>query len=200
MRREGEDVTLAVLAGGQGRRLGGACKGLIEIEGRTILERILDLRSHVAEVLLVADDAEAYARFGLRTVPDLAPDRGAPGGLGGALAAAWTDWVLLIACDMPFVSPDALALLLGERGDADLWSLFETAERLVPMPGLYHRQLLPVVERLLPQQPSFRRLLEEAPGRRIPAQVLSTVDPELRIFTSVNSPDDLLRVRGRLPT
>src|SRR5713226_3320767 len=76
----GQDVTLAIIAGGGGHRLGGVAKGLLTLEGRPLIERILDLRPRFSEVLLVADNPGAYKAYGLRSVPDLVEGRGAPGG------------------------------------------------------------------------------------------------------------------------
>src|SRR5260370_41047600 len=86
----GQDVTLAIIAGGGGHRLGGVAKGLLTLEGRPLIERILDLRPRFSEVLLVADTPGAYKAYGLRSVPDLAEGRGAPGGVHAALGAART--------------------------------------------------------------------------------------------------------------
>src|SRR5713226_3674568 len=81
----GQDVTLAIIAGGGGHRLGGVAKGLLTLEGRPLIERILDLRPRFSEVLLVADNPGAYKAYGLRSVPDLVEGRGAPGGVHAAL-------------------------------------------------------------------------------------------------------------------
>src|SRR6266851_3734325 len=80
----GQDVTLAIIAGGGGHRLGGVAKGLLTLEGRPLIERILDLRPRFSEVLLVADNPGAYKAYGLRSVPDLVEGRGAPGGVHAA--------------------------------------------------------------------------------------------------------------------
>jgi molybdopterin-guanine dinucleotide biosynthesis protein A len=49
------DVTLAILAGGQGRRLSGVPKGLLAVAGRTVLERLLSQAPRFGDVLLVAN-------------------------------------------------------------------------------------------------------------------------------------------------
>ena len=99
-----EDVTFAILAGGRGSRLGGCAKGLLEVGGQTLLS--LQLRSAAAfkNRVLVADDAVPYLGFDLDVVRDVEPGSGAPGGVVSALLAARTAWVLVVACDMPFVN------------------------------------------------------------------------------------------------
>lgn len=191
---EAPDVTLAVIAGGRGTRLGGVAKGLLEVEGRPVLARVLDLGDLCGEVLLVAGEPHPYARFGVRTVGDVLPGRGAPGGVHAALVQAHTEWVLAVACDMPFVTRAVVRVLLGARGpdvDAVCWRVDGRAE---PLLALYRRALArPWGEALASGGPSLRALLEEARTAWLPEAALRAVDPEGRAVVSVNTPEDLAR-------
>jgi molybdopterin-guanine dinucleotide biosynthesis protein A len=188
------DVTLAVVAGGQGRRLSGVPKGLLRVGDSTVLERLLTLAPLFAEVLLVANAPEPYARFGLRTVPDAVPGKGAPGGVHAALAAAKTEWVLAVACDMPFVSPEAVRVLLEARAPAAGAVCFTVGGRVEPLLAVYRASLAGLWgERLRPEDPSLRELLAQAHARLLPEEALREVDPELRSLVNVNTPEDLLR-------
>src|SRR4051812_15758133 len=97
------ELTLAILAGGAGKRLGGKAKGLLTADGVTYLERVLQLGQLCSEAMIVSSDPD-YDRFGVRRVEDVEPDRGAPGGVVTALLSSRTPWVLVVACDMPFVT------------------------------------------------------------------------------------------------
>src|SRR5574337_2207563 len=113
------DCTGALIAGGQGSRLGGVAKGLLLRDGEPIAARALRMfRELFAESLLVANDAAPYAELGVRTTPDLVAGRGAPGGLHAALSAARTDWVFTAACDMPFLEAAPIRWLAGQRQGA----------------------------------------------------------------------------------
>jgi len=194
------DLTLAILAGGQGTRMGGLPKPLMRLEGRTFLERLLELRSRVADTLIVANAPSLYEQFGVRIVGDLLRDRGAPGGLHAALHAARTPWVLLVAGDMPRVRPQAIDLLVRHSRRGTEWVCFERDDRLEPMPGLYARSLLPVLdERLKPGAPSFRALLQGVEGVRVPASALQEVDPDLHSLEGVNTPGDARRIGATTP-
>ena len=76
------DITGIVLAGGQGRRMGGVDKGLQALRGRPMIAAVLErLAPQVDEVLINANqNLEAYARFGYRVVTDEV------GGFAGPLA------------------------------------------------------------------------------------------------------------------
>src|SRR5213592_732582 len=103
----------AVLAGGAARRYGGLPKGLEEIGGRRILDRVADAVAAAtgAPPLLVANDPRAPSwRTDLRTVPDVRPGCGSLGGIYSAVLAG-PDAVLCVAWDMPFVTPELLVAL-----------------------------------------------------------------------------------------
>jgi molybdopterin-guanine dinucleotide biosynthesis protein A len=193
------DLTLAILAGGKGMRMGGLPKPLMRLEGRTFMERLLDLRSRVGDTLVVANAPSAYERLGVRVVGDLLRDRGAPGGLHAALHAARTSWVLLVAGDMPRVLPQAIDLLVRHVVPGVEWVCFEREDRLQPMPGLYARTLIPLFdERLKTEAPSFRALLQGVEGVRVPVSALQECDPELHSLEGVNTPEEARRI-GAIP-
>jgi molybdopterin-guanine dinucleotide biosynthesis protein A len=193
------DVTLAILAGGQGRRLSGVPKGLLAVAGRTVLERLLSQAPRFGDVLLVANVPEPYAHFGLRTVADTVPGKGAPGGVHAALVAARTPWVVAVACDMPFVSPEALRVLLGARDEAVDAVCFEVAGRLEPLLAAYRTALAAGWGASLEEDPSLRQLLSRARARLLPEEALRMVDPKLRSLVNVNTPEDLARHGVTLP-
>ncbi len=195
------EVTLAVIAGGKGERLGGVAKGLLEVEGRPVLERLLELGRLCGEVLLVANDPTPYARYRLRTVEDVVRGRGAPGGVLAALEGARTEWVLAVACDMPFVSEAAVRRLLEERGPEVDAVCFTVGGRVEPLLALYRQALAgPWGEALREEEPSLRRLLSRCRARLLPEEALRAVDAELLSVVSVNTPEDLARHGAALPS
>ncbi|QSQ21571.1 molybdenum cofactor guanylyltransferase [Pyxidicoccus parkwayensis] len=193
------DVTLAIIAGGQGRRLSGVPKGLLSVDGRTVLERLLAQSRHFEDTLLVANVPEPYARFGLRTVADVVRDKGAPGGVHAAMTAARTTWVVAVACDMPFVSTEALRVLLGARSEAVDAVCFEVSGRLEPLLAAYRTELAATWGESLKEDPSLRQLLSRVRTRLLPEDTLRAVDPELRSLVNVNTPEDLARHGVTLP-
>jgi len=117
-----ERVAAVVLAGGQGRRMGGADKGLVEYRGRPLVEWVLAaLAPQVDELVVSANrNLEAYAAFGYRVLPDTLPDY--PGPLAGVLAAleaVQADWLLVAPCDTPHLPPDLAAHLLAAARQAN---------------------------------------------------------------------------------
>ena len=192
------DVSLAIIAGGHGSRLSGAPKGLLVHQGRSLLSRLLDLAPLVEDVLLVANDPEAYATYALRTVPDVVPDRGAPGGVHTALLYARTEWVLALGCDMPFVTPAVAEVILSERaGDLDIVA-FEVGGRIEPLLAVYRAAIAERWGRSLVAEPSFKTLFQAFRSRLLAEDALRAVDPDMRAIVSINTPGDLARFEIRV--
>ena len=92
----------------------GTDKALLRLGGSTLLERgIRTLRTVVSDVVVAGGDARRYAMHGIVCLDDPLPDAGPLGGLLAALNAATGDAVLVLACDLPFVSPALMKLLLA---------------------------------------------------------------------------------------
>ena len=109
----------AVLAGGAARRYGGVPKGLLEVGGRRILDRVVDAVQAVSgePPLLVANAPDAASwRPDLKTIPDVRPGFGSLGGIYTAVTAGPSP-VLSVAWDMPFV-PEALLRALVDGAAA----------------------------------------------------------------------------------
>ncbi|MGO8969735.1 MAG: molybdenum cofactor guanylyltransferase [Myxococcaceae bacterium] len=194
------DVTLAILAGGRGRRLGGIPKGLLRREGRPVLAHLLALAPRFAETLLVTSEPAAYAGFKVRSVPDVIAGRGAPGGVHAALLHAHTPWVLVVATDMPFVTAGVVELLLGERSETVDAVGFEVDGRLEPLLACYRASLAPSWGAALADSPSFRDLWHRVRTALLPKEALLRVDPEGRAVLSVNTPEDAAALAIEVPT
>lgn len=119
-----ERVTGVILAGGQGRRMGGLDKGLVEYRGRPLVAQVLAaLRPQVGPLLISANrNQDRYRAHGVPVIADdLAGFQGPLAGIAAALAVATTPWILCVPCDTPHLPPDlALRLAAALQGDREL--------------------------------------------------------------------------------
>ena len=116
-------VTGLVLAGGQGRRMGGVDKGLQLLHGKPMVAAVLArLAPQVDEILINANqNLEAYARFGCRVVPDTVGGFAGPlAGLHAGMSEASHPLVLTVPCDSPFLPLDLFSRLEKELNQNDL--------------------------------------------------------------------------------
>lgn len=107
-------ITGVLLAGGQGNRMGGTDKGLVELAGRPMAAHVLErLAPQVDELIINANrNAEAWAAFGHPVFGDDIPGYAGPlAGLHAALAHARHPLVATAPCDSPFLPADLVARL-----------------------------------------------------------------------------------------
>lgn len=187
-------LTVAIQAGGESRRMG-QDKALIPFLGRPLIQRVIERLLPVADELIVTTNRpEAYQFLGLPLFPDLAPGRGALGGLYTALSAARQPLVAVVACDMPFVCANLLAALRDalKATDHDV-AIPRPDGGLEPFHAVYRRATcLPYIEDAL-QADKWRvdAWFAKARIRFFDPQELRTFDPELRCFSNVNTPEEL---------
>ena len=192
----------AILAGGRARRFGGRDKSRLLVDGRSILERQIAELSAVADDILIVGAApvpRAPAPPGVRWVPDRLPDRGPLGGLDAALAAARHDAIVLVACDMPFVTARLFGHLLASLEGVDA-AVPVTERGPHPLCAAYARECEGIVVQLLAENRlAMRELLERVRVREVGLADLARFGPPARLLANVNSPaefDDLHTLPG----
>jgi len=116
------EITGIVLAGGQGRRMGGVDKGLVDLDGKALAERVIArLAPQVGTVIVNANqNAGRYAAFGYPVVPDAVGGFAGPlAGLHAGMTQAHSAYVATAPCDSPFLPDDLVARLAAALVDAD---------------------------------------------------------------------------------
>jgi molybdopterin-guanine dinucleotide biosynthesis protein A len=190
------------LAGGASRRLGGAPKGLEVVGGRRIVDSVVaTLRAACEHVVLAANDSGAAQWIpGLQVVRDRHPGTGGLAGVDAALQGAISG-VIVVAWDMPFVTPELLRALVGaariHRADLVIPES-DSPYGFEPFCAYYGRELALGLGTFLERGGGAARDFVRQVGRvhRIPlAEVAKLGDPQ-RLFFSVNTPDDLERARA----
>lgn len=185
------EIAAVVLAGGEGRRIGGA-KPQRTLAGRTLLERALGQASAFSDLTAVAVRGlpPAAADSGLALIED-APWEGPLGGLAAALAFARAHGrsaVLTLPCDMPLIPTDLasrLAATLGGHGAA----LAASRGRLHPVCGLWRVETLDELPAYVATGQRSLKGFAAAIGRVTAEWPAGPVDP----FFNVNTADDLAR-------
>jgi molybdopterin-guanine dinucleotide biosynthesis protein A len=183
----------AILAGGAARRLGGVAKGLIEIDGVRMIERVARALRPVTERIVVVSSIEGAGEWlaGADVVTDEQPGSGPMGGIASALRATGGD-VLVVAWDMTFVRSGLLGPLVtaGIGNDAVVWRLPSGIEPLI---ALYRQSALPTIDAALAR--GERRARDIVSLLRV--LTLTELPPGCSVesFFSVNTPDDLARAQ-----
>ena len=181
-------ITGIVLAGGQGRRMGGVDKGLQPLRGRAMIEWVLErLEPQVAEILINANqNRDTYAKYGHRVVPDeIGGFAGPLAGLHAGLKAAAHPLVLTVPCDSPFLPTDLVSRLQASLTGKDL-AVAKTGEQPHPVFALMKRQVRESLEAFL-----------ASGGRKIDAWYAAlkvvevSFDDEADAFRNINTLEEL---------
>jgi len=191
------DVTGILLAGGKSRRMG-EDKRFLHVGDRTLFERSLTvLRSIFQNVLIVIAQDSPTLEAEVPVIRDLVPNCGNLGGLYTGLQQASTEHVFVVACDMPFLTPEAVRYLIRLKNNADI-VMAQRDNGLEPMHALYGRRCLPVLEEMVrTRHLKIQDIVEHSSlnVRLIKEAELSRIDPEGRSFLNVNTPSDLEAAR-----
>jgi len=210
--------TACVLAGGRGRRMEGMDKLRLDFAGERLLARIArQLSTRFSDLVAVSSRPEVFEDLGYRVVPDSYAEAGPLAGLHAGLRAARSEWVYLVACDMPFFSAgfvDELAALIqhveinratgrsrpGEAGPGEVGlgeaglvaAAARSGEYFEPFHAFYHRSLLGPIEaafRTPGRPPSMQSVVRSLPLAFLDDQ--AAFSDGQRLFLNVNTPAEL---------
>lgn len=187
-------LTAAILAGGRARRLDGVDKSALPIGGRSILDRQLEvLRSLTPHILIVASEEHRFLEAGVSVVRDRIAGAGSLGGLYTALMEAPTEQLVVIACDMPFLTAPFLSRLAALGAGADA-AMPRDARGLHPVCAAWARRAAPRLRARI--DCGQLRILDALDGldvREMGADDVARFDPDGRLLLNVNTPDDYAR-------
>lgn len=200
---EGE-ICVALLAGGQSRRMG-RDKALLPWGDGLIIDRMIAIASQVpgATEAMIVGDRPAYHGRGARVVADEYPGAGPLGGIATALAATAAPRVLVLAIDMPLASPDLLAAMVRYETDAAILvpevTDRETGRlRLQVLHAIYGQECLePARRRICQNERRVTSIYQDVSVERLDEAWVRAYDPELRSFENVNDPEEYARVSAR---
>ena len=184
-----------ILAGGASRRMG-TDKSQLLIDQQTFTERIGKTLLQLTDSVIIVGGA-SKSRF--PTVPDVYQQWGALGGLHAAFTACTREWAIVVACDLPFVSPELFTQLAKLRLDHEAVVPIQDDGRPQPLAALYRTD--PCLQRATELiQTGLRRpldLLETVKTRWVPFAEIRNLDQAERFFVNINTPEDYYEaIRG----
>jgi molybdenum cofactor guanylyltransferase len=190
----------AILAGGGGTRLGGVAKGLLEINGRSIIASQLELlRPLFRRAVIITSDVKSYEQFGVPLIADrFGPGLGPLSGVQTALSSLLADEtaVVCVAADMPFLSSKILEAL-RDYPSADRALVPVVNGFAEPLCARYPRKALADLTWLLEEgRLRMHEALDVIDACRLPEGVWQFFDPMGRFATNINTPQSLSEARA----
>jgi molybdopterin-guanine dinucleotide biosynthesis protein A len=195
MRRAVRDVTLAILAGGEGSRMGYP-KGELRLGGRPILPVLLERFAWEGPTLLVTAPGRqhptGWERF-TREAADPVAGRGPLRGVLTALENSETGVTVVAAVDMPRVGAEQLRWVVQEleRHPDAAGMMLRHEGQVQPLPAAFRATAAVLVRRAVD---SNRRSLHGLLGDPSVVAVDAPREWGDDVWTNLNSPDDLTRL------
>jgi molybdopterin-guanine dinucleotide biosynthesis protein A len=180
--------SVIVLCGGRSTRMG-RDKAALPFGAETLLARVVRTARTIADDVVVVGDPRQPMPPQVRVMPDAVEGLGPLAGLSTGLAAVDGDRALLVACDMPLLSPALLRGLLALAGDHDASVPLVDG---VPMTtcAVYATRLGPRAQALLRKGTrSLRALLDEVSVQWVSDDKLRGLDPDLVSFWDCDTPE-----------
>jgi molybdopterin-guanine dinucleotide biosynthesis protein A len=189
--------TGVILAGGKNSRFSGKNKALIHIDGKRILDRIYDVFTILFDkIILVTNDPVQYMGWDLNIVTDIFHIRSSLTGIHTGLFYITTPYAFFAACDIPFLKKELVETLLDSvEPNIDI-VIPETSKGIEPLCSVYSKRCFkPIQEQLEKKSLKIQRMFQKVRVKKIPEDMLRTIDPDLLSFFNINTPDDLVRAK-----
>jgi len=190
--------TIAISAGGKSSRMG-TDKAFVNILGKPLIEHIIERVADVgqSETILITNRLPDYAHLTLPMYADVLPGKGSLGGIYSAIYHSTHPYVLVLACDMPFVSTDLLRLMAALR-DGDAYDVIVPRVEGYPqgLHALYSKNCLePIRERLEANKLKVIGFYDDVRVCYLDEDVYEQFNPKGLAFYNVNTPEELKEAR-----
>jgi molybdopterin-guanine dinucleotide biosynthesis protein A len=172
----------------------GTDKSFVLLNGKPLLQHVIERVSELKlPVILIANEHEKFAEFGLPVFADIIPNAGSLGGIYTALRQGDDEHprTLCVACDMPFLNPRLLRTLIEQSltFDAVVPFVDGTAHGLH---AVYSSSCLPIMQKQIESGDlTIQRVFPQVKTQFVGEQALRSFDPDLRSLVNLNTPTDL---------
>lgn len=199
-----KDFTGFVLAGGKSSRMK-TDKAFLNFGGKTFLENAVEILKPNCEnvrIVLNKSQTDFIEKLPAETscIFDINENRGAPGGMHAAFTRCTTEFAVILAVDLPFVSIRAIGKLCEIARHSQHFSAFAAGRKngeLQPLCAVYRvEKCLPKLEKILSENDSasVKNFLETVNVKIITSENLSD---DQNFLANVNSPQDFLKINNR---
>ncbi len=193
MKNQPYNLSAAILAGGNAVRFGGADKAFLEINGRSIISRMLAvLRPLFAQIIVVTPQPDRYRELApLVCIQDIYEDWGPLGGIHAGLSVSTQPAVFAFACDLPFLQQSFLrrqiATFYESRSDI-LLPRFDG--KIEPLHAIYSRSIEPALRRHFASA-TDKKTRSFFPKVHTRYMEVDGDKAAMRSFVNINTPKDL---------
>lgn len=189
------DLKAFILAGGNSTRMG-TDKAFAMLNGRSLLARALGVCRTITSEVWIVGDRKKFAPFA-PVVEDVFPGCGPLAGMHAALRTSRTDLNLVLAVDLPFVSPALLHFLVAQaRQNGAMVTVPRAGKGWQPLCAVYRRIFADAAETALRAgRYKIDALFEDAVTHAVGEEELRSAGFSPEVFRNLNTPEELADAR-----
>ncbi len=189
-----------VLTGGASSRMN-QDKALMEVEGRPLVSYVTGAVGKVLKSVSLVGSRKKYDTLGLPVIEDIITGHGPLSGIHAALKSTTLPLSLVVGCDMPFLNPPFLEMLVQVAmvSDAQVTVAESPEFGYETLCAVYTQDCLPAVEGSIEAGDlKLSRTFERLRVRLVSASEWGSYNTSGVLFQNVNTPDDFGRARRLL--
>ncbi|MDW7674597.1 MAG: molybdenum cofactor guanylyltransferase [Bacillota bacterium] len=196
-----KELTGIILAGGLNSRMGTNKAFLQVVDGQPIIDSIVELFSSLfKETIVVSNQVEIYKYLGVKVVPDIILKKNPLCGIHAGLMAAETNNSFIVPCDMPFLQPDLIKLLVSEVNE-DKYDVVvpQIDSYLQPLHAIYSKKCIKPIEKCLVED--IKKVIALYPWVKVnyvgetKMNKVCTKEELDKVFLNVNTKEELEKAR-----
>ena len=186
--KKSSSIAGGILVGGSGRRLGGVDKSRLRLPSKqTFADRQHKLLLSLCDdVWFLGHSSSSESVEYEQRLPDFSGEYGPLAGIASGLRTV-AERLLVIPCDLPYISRRVLAQLIQTEGSTPIYA--GTATQTHPLVSVWHKSHLPAVVEGARESRSVRSVLSDL-------NAVLVLFGEERDFLNVNTPADLALVNA----
>ena len=178
----------------------GIDKAWLEIDGQPLIERTLASIRTVTSTVAIIANTNGYGNLGVPVFADTHQGVGPLEAVRVALSHTQTKRVLLVACDLPFLTPELFSFLLSIPSTSNVVPL-SADNQLEPLCAIYCKGSLEVVKTLIERgERKMAKIFDEVPTRFVEFNEIRELDGANLFFENINTPEDYERALLRIKT
>jgi len=182
-----------ILSGGQNTRMGGRNKAFLRLGDRYFLDWIINTLSNACcELILATREPYLYREWDLKIVADILQVCSPLSGLHVGLVNMQADYAFCTSCDTPLLKKEVVQILIDEIEPRYDVIVLSSGTYYQPMCAVYSKRCIPFIEKQLNLGDlKADHLYEKIKLKEIPYERFEAIDPDLKSFFNVNTPEDI---------
>lgn len=186
-------MQVSILCGGKSSRMQSE-KGMVLYRNKPFIEHIIEAVLPITDNIQLITNTTDYEYLEYKKIKDLVADNGPLGGIYTALVHSDTEMNLILSCDIPLISTEILVELIDKHSANFDVSVFEEANWMHPLIGIYSKRILPVLKKAIDENElKMIRFIASVQHQLIPI-----ANEKKQLFKNINSIAELNELNTNL--